>query len=240
MGGRGSYSISGRNGKVTLMGKNTGVYARNVGGATESHKDVVTLGEMAGFKEIMGLDSVGIQSMGAYISAIGALEREYGALKAVPTVLLGADGIGFYAAAGGTNNGAAMLLNRRYMSNAAKHAKVSNHESSKGFKMPTNGKLTTAATYTVKHEYGHLLQNALYKKAVENGYKGSSQKHAREIYNQIKHTAIKKYGATSKSLSSYGKSNVYEAFAESFAGLHSGNPTAFSLALRDYLNSNKL
>ncbi len=69
---------------------------------------------------------------------------------------------------------------------------------------------------------------------------GSSQKHAREIYNQIKHTAIKKYGATSKSLSSYGKSNVYEAFAESFAGLHSGSPTAFSLALRDYLNSNKL
>lgn len=49
-----------------------------------------------------------------------------------------------------------------------------------------------------------------------------------------------KYGATSKSLSEYGKSNHYEAFAESFANLNSGSPNAFGKAMGDYLKKNKL
>ena len=49
-----------------------------------------------------------------------------------------------------------------------------------------------------------------------------------------------KYGANSNSLSRYGRSNVYEAFAESFASLNGGNPTAFGKALGDYLKTNKL
>ena len=242
MGGRGSYSVSGASGggKIRLLGRNTNVHMKNVGGAAESREGINTLAGQAGFISVSGLDDVGTQSLGAYISAIGKLEKEYGALASTPTILTGADGKSFYAAAGEFNGGAAMVLNRKYMSNAAKHAKAEGAESSKGFKMPTDGKLTSNATYTVKHEYGHLLQFALYRKAAANGYTGTVNQHAADVYKQVKQTAIKKYGATASSLSGYGKSNASEAFAEAFAGLHSGKPTAFSYALRDYLKSNKL
>ncbi|WP_148362926.1 hypothetical protein [Olsenella massiliensis] len=118
---------------------------------------------MAGFKDVVGTDAIGTQSMGAYLSAIAKMEKEYEALKATPTVLAGADGEGFYAAAGSIGDGAVMLLNRSYMGNAAKHARSQRDEESSGFKMPTNGRITSQAAYTVKHEYGHLLQNALYQ-----------------------------------------------------------------------------
>lgn len=178
--------------------------------------------------------------MGAYLSAISNLEREYGALNAVPTEIMGADGRGFYAAAGHSDKAAVLILNRGHMANAAAHARSQKKDEADGFKMPTDGKLTSLANYTVKHEYGHLLQNALYQKAKANGYSGTEGQFAASAYNEIERTARKKYGATSGSLSRYGHTNSKEAFAESFANLNSGSPNAFGKALGEYLSNNKL
>ena len=226
--------------KIKLMGASTDVKARNVGGSPDSRRDVSDMASLAGFKGTAGTDGIGTVSMGAYTSAIAKLEREYGALKAIPTVLAGADGSGFYAAAAGSARGAVLMLHRKSMANAAKHAKAQKREEADGFKMPTDGKLTSRAGYTVRHEYGHLLQNALYQKARKNGYTGTAAQHAAFVYRRIEATAREKYKATSESLSKYGHSNAKEAFAESFANLNSGAPNAFGKALGDYLKNNKL
>lgn len=132
------------------------------------------------------------------------------------------------------------MLNRGSMANAAVHARSQRKEEADGFKMPTDGKLTSLANYTVKHEYGHLLQNALYQRAKANGYSGTEGQFAAYVYKKIESTARKKYGATSSSLSRYGKTNSMEAFAESFANLNSGSPNAFGKALGEYLSNNRL
>lgn len=242
MGGRGSYSMSnGRTrAKIKLLGASSGVRAHNVGGPRDVRKDVSELAKMAGFAGALGTDSIGKQSMSSYMTAIGRLEKEYGALKAVPTTVAGADGKGFHAAAATGPGGATLILNRASMGNAARHARETARESAAGFKMPTNGKLTSNARYTVTHEYGHLLQNALYQKARKSGYNRSQRQFAAKAYRDISRTAAKKYGATGKSLSKYGKTNAFEAFAESFASLHSGAPTAYGKAMADYLRKNKL
>lgn len=242
MGGRGSYSVTGGSSKekIQLLGATIGFHAKNIGGSPESRKDIVTLVENAGFVGAYGTDSIGMQSMGAYLSAISKLEREYGALSAVPTTIMGADGRGFYAAAGHSDKSAVLMLNRSSMANAAAHARSQKKAEADGFKMPTDGKLTSLANYTVKHEYGHLLQNALYQKAKTNGYSGTEGQFAASVYKEIKKTAQKKYGATDSSLSRYGHNNSMEAFAESFANLNSGSPNAFGKALGEYLSNNKL
>lgn len=241
MGGRGSYSVTNGSKKqqIQLLGASSGFHAKNIGGSPESRSDVVTLVKNAGFVGAYGTDSIGTQSMGTYLSAISKLEREYGALNAVPTTIVGADG-NFYAAAGHSDKGATLMLNRSSMANAAAHARSQKKEEADGFKMPTDGKLTSLANYTVKHEYGHLLQNALYQKAKTNGYSGTEGQFAASVYKEIKNTALKKYGATSSSLSRYGQNNSKEAFAESFANLNSGSPNAFGKALGEYLSNNKL
>lgn len=242
MGGRGSYSVSSGKRKmhIRLLGHDSSCHPKNAGGNPDSRSGVEELAKMAGFAATAGTDEIGTQSMGAYTSAIGKLERKYGALKAVPTTLAGADGTGFYAAAGGSDKGAVLMLNRKAMANAAKHAKAQGKEEADGFKMPTDGKLTSRANYTVTHEYGHLLQNALYQKAKKNGYTGTRSQHAKKAYKSIQRTAFMKYGATIKSLSRYGRTNEFEAFAESFANLNSGSPNAFGKAMGDYLKKNKL
>lgn len=243
MGGRGSFSFS--DGKkresFKLLGVSTQVRPKNVGGSPDSRKDIVTLANMAGFTEVLGTQDIGTQSLGFYIRAIGSLEKEYGALKAVPTTLAGADFSGnTLAAAGANSKSATLLLGRSPMGSAIRVAKTQTAMEKTNWAMPTDGKLSSRAKATVTHEYGHLLQDALYQKAVAKGYTGTKAQHAAEIFKTIKDTAKTKYGANGKSLSRYGHSNAYEAFAESFASLNGGNPTAFGKALGDYLKANKL
>lgn len=225
-----------------LLGTSTTAHPRNVGGSPDSRADIATLGDNAGFVGVLGTDAIGTQSLGLYIQAVGNLERRYGALNAIPTTLAGADFADsrVLAAAGGSSSGAVLLLGRSAMGNAAKAARAQKHMEDAKWSMPTDGRLTSRAKATVTHEYGHLLQNALYQKAVKGGYTGTRQQHAAEVYRTVKNTAKKKYKASSGSLSRYGRSNAFEAFAESFASLNGGNPTAFGKALGDYLKTNKL
>lgn len=243
MGGRGAFSMSRNGGKESfkLLGVSTSAHPRNVGGSPDSRSDIITLGERAGFTEILGTDDIKTQSLGLYIQAIGKLESKYGALKAVPTTLAGADfSDRTLAAAGGNSKSAVLLLGRATMGNAATAAKAQKSMENSGWTMPTDGKVTSQAKATVTHEYGHLLQNALYQKAVANGYTGTEAQHAAKVFSTIKTTATTKYNASGSSLSRYGRSNAHEAFAESFASLNGGNPTAFGKALGDYLKANRL
>ena len=243
MGGRGSFSVSSgkKRESFKLFGVSTQQSPKNVGGSPDGRQDIVALAHVAGFTEVLGTQDIGTQSLGFYIKAIGNLEKKYGALKAVPTSLAGADfSNNALAAAGGNSKGATLLLSRSSMGNAIGAAKAQAAMEKTNWAMSTDGKLSSRARATVTHEYGHLLQNALYQKAVAKGYTGTKSQHANETYKTIVGIAKTKYGANSNSLSRYGRSNAYEAFAESFASLNGGNPTAFGKALGDYLKANKL
>lgn len=226
--------------QVRMMGRSSDVHARNVGGAPDSRDGVVTLMSRVGFTEVNGTDAIGTQSMSAYAQQLGRLEREYGAIGAVPTVLVGADGSGFYAAAGSVGDGAVLMLNRQSAGNAARMAKAHAAEEQSGFKMPTDGRLTSQAGYTVTHEYGHLLQNALYQRAKANGYNGTEEQFRAGAKRAITRKAVGTYGGRDSQLSRYGHYNTAEFFAEAFANSQLGRPNAFGKAMNDYLRDHKL
>ena len=81
---------------------------------------------------------------------------------------------------------------------------------------------------------------SLYQKAVKNGYIGTEKAFRRRAYRDIASSAVRKYGATGKDLSNYGKQNAAEFFAESFANANLGAPNAFGRAMQDYLKKNPL
>ncbi len=56
----------------------------------------------------------------------------------------------------------------------------------------------------------------------------------------IASSAVRKYDATGKYLSNYGKTNAVEFFAESFANANLGTPNAIGRAMQDYLKRNSL
>lgn len=241
MGGRGSWSMTGSGGgKVRMLGKSINVHMSGLGGPVDSRRDVRDVAQQAGFAGALGTDDIGTSPMGSYIAAVNKLERQYGAMRDVPTYIAGADGSGFYAAAMSNNDFAVLAINRELMGNAAKHAKATAREGKSGFKMPTDGRLTSDAHYTIVHEYGHLLQGALYRNAARNGYIGSEKQYRSKAYREIKGIAEKKYKANGNGLSGYGRYDTAEFFAECFAGANSGRPTAYGKATSDWLKKNKL
>lgn len=97
MGGQGTWFLTcgaHEGEKVRMMGRSSDVHARNVGGAPDSRDGVATLMSQVGFTEVNGTDAIGTQSMSAYAQQLNKLEREFDAINAVPTVLVGADGSG--------------------------------------------------------------------------------------------------------------------------------------------------
>lgn len=247
MGGRGSYSFSVKNSiirhaGISLLGRNTALSITSILESKDQRKDVNDISSLAGFTGgSYGTDAIDTQSMSAYMLHLHRLEKEYGALEAVPTSIHGATGRGFLAAAGGDGKGhATLLLNVGEMKNAAHRAKSEITSQRTHHHMPTDGKLTSRAGYTVTHEYGHLVQHALYQKAVKNGYTGTEKAFRRRAYRDIASSAVRKYGATGKDLSNYGRSNTAEFFAESFANANLGAPNAFGRAMQDYLKRNSL
>ena len=105
-----------------------------------------------------------------------------------------------------------------------------------GWHAATDGKITNQNGYTVRHEYGHMLSNAL---AVKN--KMSTSSFTDKAKSEITHIARTKFGAKTGSLpSEYGDKDSFEFFAESFASLNSGNPNAYGKAMGEWLKKNKL
>lgn len=132
------------------------------------------------------------------------------------------------------------LLHVGHMKNAAKRAKGEITAQQTHHHMPIDGRLTSRAGYTITHEYGHLVQHALYQRALKNGYNGTEEAFRQRAFVSIASSAVRKYGATGKDLSNYGRNNAAEFFAESFANANLGAPNAFGRAMQDYLKSNPL
>lgn len=229
------------NENISLFGKDTRADIKHIYTTPDSRDDVIDMALYTGFVEgSFGTDVIGTQSMSTYMLQLQKLEKEYGAIHAIPTKVYAATG-NFSAAAGSAGNGnAILLLNPRYMSNAAVLAKNKRKAEASFQSMPTNGRLTSYAGYTVTHEYGHLVQNALYERAISRGVSISEDAFSARARREIVSIAMKRYSSSGIAMSNYGRSNSYEFFAEAFANAHLGAPNAIGLAMRDYLRDNKL
>lgn len=85
------------------------------------------------------------------------------------------------------------------------------------------------------HEYGHILQFTMAKKAGKTDERGigafaSGQK------KSIMNIAKKKYGATADDVSRYALTNSKEFFAEAFTSAVGGSPNAIGKAFNDYMD----
>ena len=116
--------------------------------------------------------------------------------------------------------------------------------------------------YTVTHEYGHIFENKVIRSRVdmdvfEKAYKAKmlekngakkamdflkkeEAKQAKTIWQEI--TQIAKEGnpdfLVSKNISEYGKTNYFEAFAETFANSQCGSPNELGKAMNIWLERN--
>jgi hypothetical protein len=112
-------------------------------------------------------------------------------------------------------------------------------------------------TYTITHEYGHILEavisrgrvdmDALDEKVkglvnpsgsqIRNVYKKAEDKCAKDIFKEIVDIAKEDNPnlKISTTLSDYGKTNHYEAFAEIFANSQCGDPNELGKAMQKWL-----
>lgn len=232
MGGRGAVSVSGG---VIIVGRGFegGNDILSLGGNPDKREDVMNAFREIGFSSVDGLSGTDTAVLGAYAMALNRLEREYGAMSVIGEIpVLGANTSSTIAAVrydrlGGKAN--ALILSRNLMGSISKLVESQRYSEGTGFKMPTDGSLLSAARYTVTHEYGHLMHNALAQ---------ATGKTETQIFNEVKRLAETKYGATNDDVSEYGKTNSHEFFAEAFANANSGNPNKVGRAMLDYLESN--
>lgn len=127
----------------------------------------------------------------------------------------------------------------------------------KGWSMPFSDEF--AKVVTVTHEYGHALQSVLmrdyidlndfeakFKEKLRGDTRGTKavkfrndteKKAAKTIWKEIVDIAVEKNAnfSVSQNLSDYGKSNFFEAFAETFANALCGNPNELGDAMNIWL-----
>lgn len=116
--------------------------------------------------------------------------------------------------------------------------------------------------YTVTHEYGHIFENKVIRSRVdmdvfEQGYKAKmlekngakkakdflekeEKKQAKTIWQEITKIAKEENPdfLVSKNISEYGKTNYFEAFAETFANSQCGSPNELGKAMNIWLERN--
>lgn len=229
----------GRKYKISVGDVSSSVALGNVDNTPDSRKDIQTMFKEIGFASVGGTGGMGTAVLGALGIQLNNLERKYGAIGSSGKVtLMTADGGGFKAAVGADDHGnQALILNPKSFKSVSSYNAGLKAEQAAGSKMPTDGSVKNNFRYTVTHEYGHMLQNSMYQKAVAKGYKGTSGQYAREVRKSIVKTATGKYNGTQGSLSTYGATNFHEFFAEAFASAHLGKPTAVGKAMLDWLKS---
>lgn len=95
-------------------------------------------------------------------------------------------------------------------------------------------------TYTVTHEYGHMIHNLKHSQAVKTGYRGSFNEYVRRLDDEIVNIAktIDPNVDINSELSAYGKENEREFFAEVFANSQCGNPNTLGKAMIKWLERN--
>lgn len=97
-------------------------------------------------------------------------------------------------------------------------------------------------TYSITHEYGHMIHNVLYQQALNSGYTGSRDDFVSRIVKDIMVDASKAdpFLNPYDELSTYGKKNCFESFAEMFANSQGSKPNALGNAMRRWLESEGL
>ena len=135
---------------------------------------------------------------------------------------------------------------------------------SNGFFMPIKDELENYYIYSVTHEYGHILHNILIQKefdritqetllAMGNIYSPNSElwtkghetvaaNYMKKIIKEIEDIARAKNPKYSRgaNISRYGKTNVYEFFAEVFANSQLGAPNELGSAMNEWLKKKGL
>lgn len=235
MGGRGSYSAtSAGRGRISV----TRIGRVNVDHTPESRGDVRTLFRNVGIESVEGTNNFDTAVIGAFALQLGNLERKYGVIGDSENVVLqtmtngNAKGAVSYYPHNPTNM--TLMLNSAHLGSVGKINATLKSEQASGFKVKTNGSILSQARYTVTHEYGHMLENVLYQRAKNQGYKGSQASFNGTVRNEICSLAAK-YGAKGSSPSRYGGTNSSEFFAESFASANLGNPSPYGKGMRDWL-----
>ena len=123
-----------------------------------------------------------------------------------------------------------LTFSRNYFKNGANA--FGSHTS--GWSMPCseeNNKL-----YTLTHEFGHLLHNAIVYKNT-NGRAKSLKTEVRKLLTPIKAIAKKNGGDFDSLISGYGRTNSNEAFAEIFANAFCGAPNELGKAMLEWLKN---
>ena len=223
-----------------MTGRESTGSMHNVGGASDRRSDVQQAFREIGFADVKGTNGIESAVLGAYAIALNRLEREYGAIGAseAPEFVTGnsknVKAAVFYE--GDAPSKQFMAINSDSMGMIGTNVRLHRDAEKSGFHAATDGRITSEARYTITHEYGHMLSNAL---AAKNGMSASA--FSDKAAGEIRQIANRKYGASSRdNVSSYGRTNNAEFFAESFASYRSGRPNAFGNALGDWLQENRL
>lgn len=226
MGGRGSWSAS-HGGVRQSAGGGGSLY---VSGKTETRKDIrqLFINEL-GFKELYGTNTVGTAQLAALGIQLKKLEKQDHVLANNNVYLSVTKKKGLKGAALLAKDGSMVLfINPDSHNSVSKYRKTLKREQASGHKTATDGKITSDFSYTARHEFGHLVQFD----RIKSGKKADSMR------NEIRSISRKNYNDGTKSPSRYGSENMYEFFAEGYASLTGGNPSALGKATGDWLRKN--
>lgn len=209
-----------------------------------------------GFKDASAIANLareggGMALLGAQARKLKQLEDRYGAIHQSDTgmfgdmksLTLGASGnaIAWVAHRKGSERAQRLELNSEYYGNSRKLFGAQRDGESSSWNAKTDGKVTSRATYSITHEYGHMLANVMTAKSNDRARANferpkTSAQFTASAKRTIVSTAVKKYGAKKGDVvSRYGSSSSAEFFAEAFASAHSGSPNAFGKAMQDWL-----
>lgn len=233
MGGRGASSTTGG------LPKTKPVAPYNTGASSDTSKDLTNMFTELGIKSVKGVDSMTPAIVGAEAIQLRNLEKKYKAINTLNRVdVTFTPQRGAYGSVSHFKyfpNEVTLNLNPSLLGNVSKYVSDQRNSALSGWHTPTDGSTASLARYTVTHEYGHMLHNALYKKAKDNGYTGTLNQYIGKTKREINSIAKKKYGATEKAPSQYGGKNSHEFFAETFANANLGNPNAHGKAMLEWL-----
>lgn len=243
MGGRGSWSLTsgGRKYSIQIGDASSSEDVGKVDDTPEGRADIIRMFGDVGVTSVGGTQGMPTNVLGAVGIQLNNLERKYGAIGASESVkVMTADGVGFKSAVGDIDGHQVLILSPRALSSVRAYNKQLRHEQSTGFKMPTDGTVLSNARYTTTHEYGHILQNAMYQRAKSSGYTGTKGQYAGKVAREVARNAVKRFGGSQSDLSEYGATNSQEFFAEAFANANLGNPNPIGKAMADWLSRNRM
>lgn len=207
-----------------------GVYSAGHKFENEKRKDIIELFvNRIGFSKMYDTKDIGTAQLSVMAQELQKLDHKYKVIQNNDVWLTTTYNCDVFGVAGkrflGGDGEFIMKLNPSKLNDVKKASETVKYNVKIKYVTSTKDKLNALYSYTVRHEYGHLLQYAISKK---------TGKSALTIQKEL----IKMNGGKSKSPSTYGKKNEWEFFAESFANMTGGKPTSSGKTLEKWLKKN--